>query len=74
MIAEDGKRAARGKFRYPIDHPLGISTVADQIAQKDVVIDAATRGIRQASRQCFSVGMDVGKQRNNHCCVIPSRA
>jgi hypothetical protein len=66
MIAENHDGAVLMMVTDYVQHPAGIGAVTDQIAHKGKLVYVVKLGMRKASLQRFTIGMDIGKKCCSH--------
>lgn len=65
MISPDyGKRLECAHF---LDDLIGVRTVSDQVAEKNVVADLSSLGKFEKNKQGFQVSVDIGEYQITHC-------
>jgi hypothetical protein len=66
MVSLHRNRAVGNVFHHGVDHPARIGAVADKVTQKGITLGTALFGMRETGRERFTVGMDIGKDGDQH--------
>ena len=72
VVAAHRDRALLDQAHHRVDGPFGIAAIADEIAEQDQPLRPARAGRFQACGKGLPVGMDVGKDSQQHAFLHPS--